>query len=362
MNALFRRMPAAWIMMVLSVVLLGLPVPSSASAEAARALLLPGEQSRRLAEGHARSLIEALRTAGSTQSVKTLVSSGLGRSGRPTPSSLVPPTLEDDFAQDVAGVARPSVAELVQAVGRAKLLLPDADHSTLRRTLAQAARGQSRIDAALKAQQPGTAAGRVFSPTKSPRSGRAGAARSKLSAKGPDAKTTAAALLLADAVDKVLLDFRVTPHMKRNSSSKSGKTVQGCDEVDALPVLCIGSEADNTYDENAAILVDLGGNDVYMNTAGGAPFALDATTFSRISINIDLAGDDEYRMDQATPILVETELTPPALRRRLVVGGGAASAGAVGLAVDVAGDDSYTTSNPVSSDTASRNVLRSIVS
>jgi len=78
----------------------------------------------------------------------------------------------------------------------------------------------------------------------------------------------------------------------------------------------IGNSGDNIYNKDCAIIIDIGGNDVYLNNAGGTrPDGLGA------SIVIDVKGNDTYRS------------------RDFSQGCGY---GGIGILVDIAGDDSYT--------------------
>ncbi len=63
--------------------------------------------------------------------------------------------------------------------------------------------------------------------------------------------------------------------------------------------LLVTGEGDGTYDEQAAIWIDLGGNDLYRGFCGGTPYTLqngDEHVFAqgRIGVHIDLGGDDTY--------------------------------------------------------------------
>jgi hypothetical protein len=96
-------------------------------------------------------------------------------------------------------------------------------------------------------------------------------------------------------------------------------------------VIVLGGESDDTWTSGGAVLdpvllVDLGGNDLYLNSAGGACGAavFHACNMVPLSVVADLAGDDTYRHDGA-PYAVQ----------------GAGSIGALGMLVDVEGDDTY---------------------
>jgi hypothetical protein len=88
--------------------------------------------------------------------------------------------------------------------------------------------------------------------------------------------------------------------------------------------VCVGGEGDNTYSVDYPLLIDLGGEDTYVNSAGGAsPLAGQQP----VSVVLDMAGDDSYQSKLgkgAAPMAAQ----------------GAGVAG-VGFLVDVEGDDSY---------------------
>lgn len=90
--------------------------------------------------------------------------------------------------------------------------------------------------------------------------------------------------------------------------------------------ILVGGKGDNVYGEDAAVIVDLGGNDVYLNNCGGTLFvaAEGEVTYrqrSPVGLLIDFDGDDEY------------------------VGNGwgnmGAAIGGVSFLIDLKGDDSY---------------------
>jgi hypothetical protein len=128
-----------------------------------------------------------------------------------------------------------------------------------------------------------------------------------------------AALIIAAAMDRSLPSLRAW-----SGRAESGDSVAGCDLLDQTPYLCVGSDVDNRYTSSESLLIDLGGNDTYAGSAGGAVAGPDAND---VSVNIDLGGDDTYEAETA-------EGDP------LVVQG--AAVGAVGMLVDEGGDDTYT--------------------
>jgi hypothetical protein len=155
--------------------------------------------------------------------------------------------------------------------------------------------------------------------------------------------TATAARLIALALDTYL------PELETNKApAEQSATAQGCDVLDDTPLLCVGSTADNTYTENEALLIDLGGNDVYHNTAGGAPFRIpqEETLAMTISVNVDLGrGDDTYAYTGdcskgCRDYIGGTDLygQGPAL---VAQGASFALSGCWGVLVDDGGDDSY---------------------
>jgi len=150
-------------------------------------------------------------------------------------------------------------------------------------------------------------------------------ARAALSQTGRTALTSRLeASRIAEALDRAL------PALRSQALSGTGsKTVPGCDLVDQVPVLCVGSEAANIYTEDVALLVDLGGDDRYENSAGGAPFALEGLQPVRVSVNLDLGGNDTYSG------VAKGHLCGG------VVAQGSACLSAIGFLIDTAGDDRY---------------------
>jgi hypothetical protein len=139
-------------------------------------------------------------------------------------------------------------------------------------------------------------------------------------------------LAVAAAIDRAL------PALAGYASkhpTQAGKAVAGCDLVDALPRLCVGSAAANVYTRDAALLVDLGGNDRHANSAGGAdpglPFPPPGGNGLPVAVTIDVAGSDLYQTSLPTPS-----------GARVAQGAGY---GGIGFLVDRAGDDRYAVIN-----------------
>lgn len=121
------------------------------------------------------------------------------------------------------------------------------------------------------------------------------------------------------------------PALARISAPRAAQEpVAGCDVVNQPPLLCVSSSLDNVYEKNAALIIDLGGNDVYRNNAGISPFLPEGgSAFVPVGISVDLAGDDSYR----------------AMADQLIDGVSIATGGAfmggIGISVDYAGNDQY---------------------
>jgi PDZ domain len=104
----------------------------------------------------------------------------------------------------------------------------------------------------------------------------------------------------------------------------------------------IGGTGDNTYTEDAALILDLGGNDKYFNHAGGS------TRSNPFSVVIDLSGDDVYSaaddFSQGAGLfgggyLIDLEGDDRYLAKNFSQGAGIFG---VGMLADMAGNDKYT--------------------
>ena len=158
-----------------------------------------------------------------------------------------------------------------------------------------------------------------------------------------EARAVEAASLLASAIDGAL------PSLSRAAkvAAPSGATVGGCDILDELPEVCIGGPGDNVYSRSGELTIDLGGNDTYRTTAGGAPFAVPGETELRqVSVNIDLGGSDIY-LPPPGPVAPANGDYPEVAQIWTAIGSGAGVAGAVGISVDLSGggpsEDRYLT-------------------
>ncbi|MGC9314449.1 MAG: hypothetical protein ACP5G4_02340, partial [bacterium] len=93
----------------------------------------------------------------------------------------------------------------------------------------------------------------------------------------------------ADSSRDILLDTMVVVAYNDSADSK----------VPILGRMIVTGTADGVYDEQAAIWIDLGGDDIYRGFCGGTPYVIkngDEHVFAqgRIGVHIDLGGDDTY--------------------------------------------------------------------
>lgn len=134
---------------------------------------------------------------------------------------------------------------------------------------------------------------------------------------GQAAPYIAAEIALAEAVQDAIDGFR--------TAEPTGTPADGC-SVHQAPYLVICGEADHhhTSDDDAILVVDLGGNDDYDN-AQGTPFS-----GGLAQVIVDVAGDDTYERSAQTSAST------------LTVAAQGAGVGGVGGIVDLQGDDRYT--------------------
>ena len=126
----------------------------------------------------------------------------------------------------------------------------------------------------------------------------------------------------------------------------AGWTVQEKDNLTVLDTpagkVLIGGAGDNTYTDDAALIIDLGGNDRYLNHAGGS------TRGIPFSVVIDFSGNDDYdaKQDfaQGAGLLGGGFLIDLAGNDRYTAKNYAQGAGVLGtgMLVDLSGKDSYT--------------------
>ena len=104
------------------------------------------------------------------------------------------------------------------------------------------------------------------------------------------------AVVMASAEARRLLMAGPTPSESRAGNQDGGRVDGGVifsAETEWGPVV-VGGTGDNVYHKDCCIIIDLGGNDRYMNRAGGAVGVLSKP----FSVLIDLAGNDYYSSDR----------------------------------------------------------------
>lgn len=147
------------------------------------------------------------------------------------------------------------------------------------------------------------------------------------------------------------------PHLSSFPDAVGGThgVVAGCDVLNLVPRLCIGGEGNNTYTADAALVIDLGGDDIHAHRAGAG------STTMPVSITIDLSGDDAYTREDGPAqgagnlgigILVDLEgddsysiATPTTAGNVASVGQGSNHSAGVGILYDGAGTDAYAITN-----------------
>ncbi|MCA1812938.1 MAG: hypothetical protein LC624_03175 [Halobacteriales archaeon] len=167
-----------------------------------------------------------------------------------------------------------------------------------------------------------------------------------------------AEVTVAQAVDEAL------PALQAYRASLSlDLRVAGPPLVDLAPVLVLDPLlGDTLYAKDAVLILDIGGNDVYDNNAGGSIIAQgpidtdpgtcqydlgglavgcemqDANFAFTAALSLDLTGNDVYGVAKA-PRGRDTRCTTEPIVRRIVIQG--AGTGGAGMLVDVTGDDVY---------------------
>lgn len=131
-----------------------------------------------------------------------------------------------------------------------------------------------------------------------------------------------AALELARSIDRVLPSLRPRG---TQGPLPADEDVQ-CDVAEVGTRLCVGGTGSNTYTTDFDLLIDQGGDDVYLNAAGAADPLVNRTN---VAVVIDVAGNDRY------------EATLP--RSDSYLAQGAGRNGGIGILIDAAGDDQHTT-------------------
>ncbi|TMC55486.1 MAG: hypothetical protein E6J20_00505, partial [Chloroflexi bacterium] len=149
------------------------------------------------------------------------------------------------------------------------------------------------------------------------------------------------ALMLAAALDRYLPGIAAA----RDEATRPSSAVTGCDMLDASPALCVGGSGDNTYTGDEMLLIDMGGNNVYDNGAGAAPFVPAGSPGGvavPVSVNVDMGGGSDTYTAPRSALTSDAgaSLAP------LVLGQGAAVLGGLGISVNAGGDASYLATAP----------------
>ncbi len=151
------------------------------------------------------------------------------------------------------------------------------------------------------------------------------AARVEPSVRHATANAPRAARLLSRA-----LDLHLPALQAAAARMPRAGTASGCDVLNETPYLCVGGPGANTYTEDAALLIDLGGTDTYRNPAGAAPFIRPGgAAYLMVSVNLDLGPEDDAYTFTAP---VDGEFNAAQ---------GSGAFGAIGMLVDAGGDDAY---------------------
>jgi hypothetical protein len=138
-----------------------------------------------------------------------------------------------------------------------------------------------------------------------------------------------AALELGLALDVAVPQLQAGAQTQR---SLSEQTVDGCDIVDLVPELCVAGTGNNLLIEDAALVIDLGGDDTHAHSAGAAvpadPYRPTLGNGLPVSVTVDVQGDDVYSTEIPTP-------------SGATAAQGAGVWGGIGMLIDAGGDDSY---------------------
>ncbi len=200
--------------------------------------------------------------------------------------------------------ASTAISALLGAVQRAEALA----RSAVRMDRADLLAARQRVDDVMREW--------TADPSRPPRSQLADVRESV--ARGVDtAKLVEASAILARAIEEALPQLRAVASTLETPS----RGATGCD-YEVANVLCLGLTGANTYDKDFALLIDLGGDDIHANSAGGADPLSNGLP---VSVTIDVGGNDLYRSTLATADVAQ----------------GAGFTGGVGVLVDAAGNDTY---------------------
>lgn len=144
------------------------------------------------------------------------------------------------------------------------------------------------------------------------------------------------ARFMTEAIDKVKLI------LKKSDFTNTNDTSILFDKETSIGRIIVGNTGNNTYTEDAAIIIDLGGDDQYLNNAGGTrPGKINA------AIVIDVSGNDTYQGQDfcqgcgylGVGALVDMQGNDTYTGRNFCQG---AALGGFGFLYDGAGDDTYT--------------------
>jgi hypothetical protein len=176
-------------------------------------------------------------------------------------------------------------------------------------------------------------------------------------------------LLIAEAIDRYLPDLRQAALEMAHPTRASDP----CNLLDEPPLLCVASADGTTFSTSYVLLIDLGGNSTFLDSAGAAPFAPgpSATSYEPVSVAQHRAGRARMRtsLPSATsyePVSValavgpgDDSFTAPALPvlggqtyfnvsgfyGAVTLGDGAGAVGGVGFLVDDSGGASTFTAH-----------------
>lgn len=152
------------------------------------------------------------------------------------------------------------------------------------------------------------------------------------------AEDPSATLLIGAALDHYLPQIAAA---SGSAPNRAGIAISGCDLLDQSPLLCVGSNADNTYSGDEMLLMDLGGNNTYNGGAGSAPFLPAASPNPAatvpVSVNIDMGGGQDVYNAPVSSLATDQSGGEPGL----VMGQAGAVFGGVAFSVNVSGNDTY---------------------
>lgn len=249
--------------------------------------------------------VEAAARSGSLSAAMRAALDAIGAEARPMSHApaILPPGLP--------GTLRAPLADLLGALRAADATARASLRATGDAIDREAAEATALLDEALTDPAPGL---RI----------RARAHRSRIGRMidGPALRGAAAAV--AEAIDRAI------PTLLAVRGSLPARDDAGCDVVEQAGVLCVAGPGASTITGEYALVVDLGGDDTHLHSAGGASALANGLA---AAVTIDLDGDDVYetRVGEDTASLGAQ---------------GAGRSGGIGMLVDQAGNDRYSiTSN-----------------